>query len=149
MSDVPRGDLFFPLPARFYTWVQSDFTPIAPCFLSSWQGDLPCPTEGGTGCGCARAATAVNELWHLKPWRARRAGGRDRCLASRGSDCPRGFAGSPMMSLEGSPDARAPPRFPPRALSRGPRRTAGGLCPLLSPLCVQTPTPHQPQVGMG
>jgi len=51
-----------------------------------------------------------------------------------------GFAGSPMTSLERSPDGRAPSHFPPRALCRGLRRTTGGLCPLLSPLRAQIPT---------
>lgn len=75
--------------------------------------------------------------------------GGERCLASRRSDCLRGFAGSPMMSLERSPDVGAPPCFPPGTPSRGPWRTAGGLCPLLSPLCLQTPTPRHPKALVG
>lgn len=119
------------LSPGLYTWVQSSFIPTAPRFCSSSEGVLRCPRRGGTGCGCARAAGSVNELWHLKPWKTQRAGGGERCLASRRSDCPEGFAGSPMTSLAGSPDGRAPPRFPPGALSPGLQRTAGGLCPLL------------------
>lgn len=143
------GVIFFfsPSLSKVLYPVQGDFIRAAPCFLSCWQGDLPGPTEGGRGCGCARAATAGNELWHLKPWKTRSARGRDGCLASRRSDCLRGFAGSPMMRLEGCPDGRAPPCFPPGTLRRAPCRTAAGLCPLVSPLCLQTPTPHHPKAS--
>lgn len=107
------------------------------------------PRRVAPACGCARAARTVNELWHLKPWKTRHAGGRDRCSASRRSDCPRGFAGSPMTNLDGSPDHRAPSRFPPRALSRGPRRTSGGLCPLLSPWMCRPQPRSSPRSHLG
>lgn len=145
-----EGDFFFNLFFYYFSpRCRVVLSPLHLVFFPPRRVTCVVPRRVAPACGCARPAWTVNELWHLKPWKTRHAGGRDRCSASRRSDCPGGFAGSPMTNLDGSPDRRAPPRFPPRALSRGLRRTRGGLRPSLSPLDVQTPTPRQPKVSPG
>lgn len=148
-----EGDLypffFFPLHQGFIYGCEVALSRSHLVFFPPRWVTCLVPQRAAQAVGVPQPPGLVNELWHLKPWKTRRAGGRDRCPASHRSDCLGGFAGSPMTSLEGSPDRRAPPRFPPGALRRGLRRTTGGLCPLVSPLCVQTPMPHQPKVLPG